>query len=205
MHAPSSWHCILQTASYLSALQLMIEGAATPESDEDTLTQWRPGKGVHLAASPDGKWLAVCYLDTIRLYSMQVLRAHACSSSMREAEVRFAHHVQHSPTAMYLQLVLPAMCSRAVGFVVADLLHREVGIPSTSTAKPARARNCSATLMPTAVLPPHCIRVTRAPICLPVQPCTSVAGLRAGVPRPAPRERFLCASDFLSGQQLLAD
>lgn len=65
------------------AVQATQEGASErPES-----VRWRPGKAHDIAMSPNSKWLAVSFGDTVRLYSTSVLFARKCSDSMKEAEV----------------------------------------------------------------------------------------------------------------------
>jgi hypothetical protein len=50
--------------------------------------RWRPGKAYDIAASPDGRWLAVTMGQSVKLYRLPLLRSGSCASSMSPAEVR---------------------------------------------------------------------------------------------------------------------
>ena len=82
------WH---SNISHVWNMQTMVEtGLGSQPGSSSIRGSWKPGKGYDVATSPDGRWLAVSYLDTVRLYSMEVIKAGKCSDTMREAEVRLS-------------------------------------------------------------------------------------------------------------------
>jgi hypothetical protein len=74
-------------------VQLLIEtGLGWPGQDwapqPQRRAKWRPGKGMDVATSPDGHWLAASFLDAVRLFSAALLTGcEPISDTMKEAEV----------------------------------------------------------------------------------------------------------------------
>ena len=87
-------------------MQVMLPNPLLSSTEDLPVLAWKPGKALDMAVSPDGKYLAVSYLDTVRLYSVELLTSGTCDDSMRDAEVRpccMQHSSVQAPAALRLR------------------------------------------------------------------------------------------------------
>lgn len=68
-----------------------IESLPVEESSSSEPRFWkgfRPGKMLDLAASPNGRWLAVSFGHSVKIYSVMMVMSASCSPDMSNAVVR---------------------------------------------------------------------------------------------------------------------
>lgn len=73
-----------------ACLQCMIgtSAAAASAGRRPDDRQWRPGKAHDITTSPDGRWLAVSFGASVKLYALPLVLEGQCHETMRDVEVR---------------------------------------------------------------------------------------------------------------------
>lgn len=72
-------------------MQMQLSSGVSSRQPPVQRQQWRPGKAVDMAMSPDGRWLAVSFGDSVRLYGAAALAAPLAASpsdNLTSAEVQ---------------------------------------------------------------------------------------------------------------------